>query len=158
MDIALIIPCYNQAEYLQQLLSDIENQTDKDFYVVLVNDGSTDNTLDVCREFQIKSGIAVDVLTNDKNRGLSAARNYGLDFVVTSSPTCRGGSFLFNQSYTLFFDSDAVVVQASPVCPTVGVFLWLCENYSHTFFFDVNGCIFISVVVGSTDWAVPLSN
>ena len=100
MDIALIIPCYNQAEYLQQLLSDLENQTDKGFYVVLIDDGSTDNTLDVCREFQIKSGMAVDVLTNDKNRGLSAARNYGLDFVLNTRPYVK---------YIGFIDSDDLI-------------------------------------------------
>ena len=47
MKIAIIIPIYNQADYLQHCLDSLLNQTDGDFTVYCVNDGSTDNSQEI---------------------------------------------------------------------------------------------------------------
>jgi len=75
------VPLYNVGLYVGECLESIRSQTYADFEVLLVDDGSEDNTLDVCREV-----VSVDsrfrVFHNDRNRGQSAARNIGLDEAI----------------------------------------------------------------------------
>lgn len=51
MKISIIVPIYNSGKFLEQCLQSIQNQTLKDFEVICVNDGSTDNSLDIINEF-----------------------------------------------------------------------------------------------------------
>lgn len=78
MNISIIIPVYNASQYLRECLDSVLSQTfDGDYEVIAVNDGSTDNSLDICREYASKYPNVV-VLTGE-NAGVSAARNKALD-------------------------------------------------------------------------------
>ena len=86
----MIIPVYNVENYLEEALDCIVNQTYSNIEIVIINDGSTDGSLQICNQFadvykQIK------VISQD-NKGLSGARNTGLKH-------CNG-------EYIYFFDSD----------------------------------------------------
>ena len=78
-EVSVIIPCYNQADYLTQSLNSVRQQTIADWECIVINDGSTDET----------RSIALSLATDDprvrlfeqQNRGLAAARNRGLDEV-----------------------------------------------------------------------------
>lgn len=88
--ISIIIPIYNVESYLKQCLESLKDQALKDFEVILVNDGSTDNSLTICREYS-------SLLPNCKvleqcNQGVSAARNKGIQHA--------SGNYLY------FMDSD----------------------------------------------------
>ena len=48
--ISVIVPCYNVEDYLKECLDSIINQTFKDIEIICINDGSTDNTLEVLKE------------------------------------------------------------------------------------------------------------
>lgn len=77
MKISVIIPCYNQGRYLLETIYSVFNQTYSNFEIIIVNDGSTDNTEEIANSLvnrfnQIK-------YVKQENRGLSAARNTGLD-------------------------------------------------------------------------------
>lgn len=73
---SLIIPVYNVESYLHHCLNSIRSQTYKNFEVILINDGSTDNSELICKEF-IKSDYRFKLI-NKNNEGVSIARNIGI--------------------------------------------------------------------------------
>lgn len=74
--ISVIVPIYNSEKYLKKCIDSIKNQTYKDLEIILVNDGSTDNSPKICDEYaKIDNRIKV---IHQENGGLSAARNAGL--------------------------------------------------------------------------------
>ena len=74
--VSIIIPCYNHAKFLPDSILSAYNQTYKNFEIIVVNDGSTDNSLYVMQEF--KSIFKDLIIINQENRGLSSARNAGI--------------------------------------------------------------------------------
>lgn len=74
--ISVIIPCYNVEKYLRQCLDSVLNQTLQDIEIICIDDGSSDGTLELLKEFQKKDN-RVKVITQ-KNAGAGAARNNGL--------------------------------------------------------------------------------
>lgn len=85
--VSIIIPVYNAAQYLSQCLSSIQAQSFRNFEVLMVNDGSTDASQDICRSFaesdsrfflfdQENSGVSVS-----RNRALLHARGKYLQFI-----------------------------------------------------------------------------
>lgn len=50
--ISIIVPVYNVEKYLSNCINSILNQTFKDFELILINDGSTDNSLDICKHYK----------------------------------------------------------------------------------------------------------
>ena len=74
--VSIIVPVYNVSKYLNACLDSIQNQTYKDIEVILVNDGSTDNSLEICNTY-VNNDNRFKVITQ-KNQGLSEARNTGL--------------------------------------------------------------------------------
>ncbi len=89
MKISVIVPVYNVKEYLPKCLDSLYIQ-DIDMEVILVNDGSTDGSYEICQQYAQK--YKNTVLINKKNGGLSDARNIGVEKAV--------GDFVY------FLDSD----------------------------------------------------
>ena len=75
--ISIIIPIYNAGKYLSKCLHSIESQTYQDFEVILINDGSTDCSNEVCQKFANKDK-RFTVITQT-NGGASSARNRGIE-------------------------------------------------------------------------------
>lgn len=91
--ISIIVPVYNVERYLTKCINSILSQSFKDFELILVNDGSTDNSLSICEKYtDIDKRIK---LVSQINKGLSAARNTGLRYA--------------NGNYICFIDSDDFV-------------------------------------------------
>lgn len=74
--ISVIVPVYNVEQYLERCVDSIINQTYKNLEIILVNDGSTDNSGQLCDELAKKDG-RIRVI-HKKNGGLSDARNVGI--------------------------------------------------------------------------------
>ncbi len=75
--ISIIMPIYNVERYLERGINSILNQTFKEFELILINDGSTDNSSVICNNFKnIDSRIKV---INKKNEGVSSSRNLGIN-------------------------------------------------------------------------------
>lgn len=75
-NVSIIVPVYNAASYLRQCLDSILGQSFRDFEAILVNDGSTDGSLDICRTYAQADGR---FLVIDKpNTGVSDSRNAAL--------------------------------------------------------------------------------
>lgn len=94
MKVSVIIPVYNVSKYIERCLLSVLNQTWQDLEVILVDDCTPDNSMEIA-ETVIAShsrGGAVRRLKHEKNRGLSAARNTGISEA--------------NGDYLYFLDSD----------------------------------------------------
>ena len=74
--VSVIIPVYNVEAYLRQCLDSVVNQTLKDIEIICVDDGSTDSSAEILKEYATKDG-RIKVLTQS-NSGAGAARNAGL--------------------------------------------------------------------------------
>lgn len=82
---SIIIPVYNVEKYIDGCLKSVMNQTYKDYEVIVVNDGTKDNSMDIVKKYDVK-------VIEQKNQGLSAARNTGVKHA-------KG-------DYLIFLDSD----------------------------------------------------
>ena len=82
---SIIVPVYNTEKYLKRCLDSIKSQTFKDYEVIIVNDGSTDNSSDIISKYSYK-------VINQENQGLSMARNNGVKEA--------------SGDYLIFLDSD----------------------------------------------------
>lgn len=95
--VSIIIPIYNSAPFLKRCINSILLQTFKDFELILVNDGSTDNSGDICNEFaSLDKRIKV---FHRKNGGAGAARKFGVS-------QAKG-------NWIMFCDSDDVLPEKS---------------------------------------------
>lgn len=88
--ISVVVPVYNTLKFLHECLESIQNQTLQQLEVILVDDGSTDKSGDICDEYSQKDSRFLVI--HQKNRGLSAARNVAIE------KACG--------KYILFVDSD----------------------------------------------------
>lgn len=85
MYISIIVPCYNAAKYLPNLITSVQKQTINDWELLLIDDGSKDNTHEVVRKYQGDKRIHY-IFQN--NAGVSKARNCGLDKATGEYVTC----------------------------------------------------------------------
>ena len=75
--ISIIVPVYNSEKYLPKCIESILNQTYENIEIILINDGSTDESINVCNRYaQYDKRI---IVINKENGGVSSARNRGLD-------------------------------------------------------------------------------
>ena len=82
--ISIVIPVYNVKKYLRQCVDSVLNQTYNNLQVILVDDGSTDGSSDICDEYKQKDD-RVKVI-HQKNMGKSGARNRGIAGKVGRGP------------------------------------------------------------------------
>ena len=95
--VSVIVPVYNVQDYLSECIESIINQTLKEIEIILVNDGSTDNSLEICKYYSKKDNRIYVI--DKKNGGQSSARNRGLNIA-------KG-------EYILFVDSDDYIINTA---------------------------------------------
>ena len=93
--ISVIVPCYSVEKYLNRCVDSILNQTYENLEVLLIDDGSTDKTYELCEAYLNKDN-RVKVI-HQKNMGLSGARNTGIENATSS--------------YYVFIDSDDEILK-----------------------------------------------
>lgn len=100
MFLSIIIPAYNVEKYVERCVYSILNQKVEECEIIIVDDGSTDRTLSICKDFE---GYYANVkVFHKENGGLSSARNFGLDIAVGK--------------YIMFVDSDDFLIDNSLKC------------------------------------------
>ncbi|MDO6811819.1 glycosyltransferase family 2 protein [Tenacibaculum soleae] len=75
MKYTIVIPAYNVEDYINNTIDSVLSQTYKDIEIIIINDGSTDNTISVISNYENHNQIKI---INQKNKGVSAARNVGI--------------------------------------------------------------------------------
>ena len=90
MKLSIIIPCYNNAPHLPKCIESVLSQSFADFELLLLNDGSTDATLNICEDFQ-KKDARIKVFSHENN-GVSYTRNRGITLAL--------------HDYIVFLDAD----------------------------------------------------
>jgi len=73
--VSVIIPCYNQGQYLDEAVDSVLNQTFEDFEIIIVNDGSTD---DFTNNLLVNYHKPKTKVISTQNQGLPSARNNGI--------------------------------------------------------------------------------
>lgn len=111
--ISVIVPIYNVSPYLAKCLDSIKNQTYKDFEVLMVDDGSTDNSAEIAKEYLTDSRYK---LYSQSNSGQGAARNKGLDnasgeYVCFIDSDDYISPEYLDSLYNLLIENDADIAQ-----------------------------------------------
>lgn len=73
--VSVIIPCYNAAPYIEETINSVLDQSYEHVEIIVVNDGSTDNSLELIKKYTINAKL---ICIDKKNGGVSSARNEGL--------------------------------------------------------------------------------
>ena len=81
MKISVIVPIYNVENYLEKCLNSLVNQTLPEIEILVINDGSTDNSQKIIDVFQNKFPQKIKAFAKE-NGGLSDARNFGIDRAI----------------------------------------------------------------------------
>lgn len=92
LKVSVIIPVYNVEKFIANAIQSVLAQECSDYELILVNDGSTDRSLEICEVYAQQEGVR---LLEQENRGVSAARNLGLQYAV--------GEYVF------FLDADDTI-------------------------------------------------
>ena len=123
-ELSIIIPVYNVEEYLDKCIESIFNQSFKNFEIILVNDGSTDRSEDICNKYsKVDSRIK---LISQKNLGVSVARNVALDIA-------RGeyigfvdlDDYIHYDMYNIMIETAIKTSSDMVICDYINIF----ENY-----------------------------
>lgn len=93
--ISVIIPVHNSEKYLSECITSVLNQSFKSFELILVDDGSTDNSYSICKQFKKKDKRVKLFSSNEPHSGAGATRNVGLNKATGD--------------YIAFIDSDDIV-------------------------------------------------
>ena len=93
-NISIILPVYNKSEYIQETLESIINQTYSDFELIIIDDGSIDNSVEIINK-TLKNTKINYKLYQQENKGVSSARNEGLT--------------LSQGKYIVFVDGDDII-------------------------------------------------
>jgi len=89
--VSIIMPAYNAAEFIEEAIRSVQNQTVDNWELLVIDDGSKDNTKEIVKSISVKDN-RIRLLANEKNMGVAKSRNRGLDI-------CRG-------NYVALLDSD----------------------------------------------------
>lgn len=76
--VSVIVPAYNVEKYISKCMDSLIQQTYSNLEIIVINDGSTDNTLEILKEYQLKDNRII--LINKKNSGVSDSRNIALKY------------------------------------------------------------------------------
>lgn len=154
--VSIVMPVYNGAEFLQKSIESVSKQTLNDLELICVDDGSTDNSIDVLNE--LKKEYDFIKIVQQKNQGAGPARNNGIR-------NANGEYIAFLDADDEFFDDDALermydanTENAKMICGNM-VMIENDDTIADNFFYTMNDykCFTEDVLVKPEDYGVPLS-
>jgi glycosyltransferase involved in cell wall biosynthesis len=156
--VSIVIPCYNQGQYLKKTVQSVLASDHKPIEIIIVNDGSIDNSLEVANELRLENSL-IKVL-DQKNSGVAAARNHGITESKGSYILPLDGDDLISKNYI----SEAIgVISAHPevkvvYCKAVkfnesGQKPWNLKTFSRNKLAKDN-MIFVAALFRKKDWEI----
>ena len=117
--VSIIVPVYNTKDYIIRCVDSLVNQTYKNIEIILVNDGSLDNSIDLVNEKYDDDRI---VIVNQENMGSGQARNNGIKKA--------SGDYLFFVDSDDFIDKDTISIMMNKMINDK-VNLVICDYYKY---------------------------
>ena len=118
--VSVIVPVYNVEDYLDDCLTSLVNQTFEDIEIICVNDGSTDNSLDIVNKYASEDD-RIKVFSKE-NTGLGATRNYAMDRAC--------GEYILFLDSDDWLDLDAIrILYEKAKADDLDLLLYLVENF-----------------------------
>jgi glycosyltransferase involved in cell wall biosynthesis len=111
--VSIVVPVYNVEEFLQECMLSVLSQTYENIEIILVDDGSTDSSGALCDEYA-KSDRRISVI-HQKNRGVSAARNAGMDSAHGEYITFIDADDAIHRNFVKYLREDLVKHNATTV-------------------------------------------
>lgn len=153
--VSIIVPCYNQAQYLDEALQSVSDQTYQNWECIIVNDGSSDNTEEVAQKWKEKD-VRFQYFFKE-NEGVSSARNYAIshaigEFVLPLDADDRIGGNYINLAIKVFKGDSAlklVYCKAEYFGDKIGP--WNLQPFSISDLARLN-MIFCSAIYRKKDW------
>ena len=119
MKISVIIPVYNVEEYIERCIQSILSQTLQDFEIVVVNDASPDNSMDIVRKYA-KSDNRIKIFENTQNCGLMWTRKEGI-------ARASGDYFMFCDSDDYLQENALEVLYNAALCNEADIVIGRCQ-------------------------------
>ncbi len=118
--ISIIIPLYRVEDYIERCLLSLEKQTFKDFEVIVVNDGSPDDSLSIVENYIEKTNLNIKII-NQENSGVSMARNNGIKYITGEYVCFMDSDDMYDSEYLSTMHKE-IVSQKADVC--------ICRSHS----------------------------
>ena len=153
--ISIVVPCYNQAQYLEECLESVINQTYQNWECIIVNDGSPDNTEEVALSICAKDS-RIKYLKKD-NGGASSARNAGIqiangEFVLPLDADDKIGNLYLEKAVDAFsLNNEINLVYCAAKKFGQENEIWDLPDYSYKHLL-IDNMIFCSAFFRQSDW------
>lgn len=155
LKVSIIVPCYKQAQYLDECLQSVLNQTYTNWECIIVNDGSPDNTEEVAKKWIERDGRFKYIFK--ENGGLSSARNAGTEmaegtFVLPlDADDYISANYLHECLSVISKDSEIRVVYGKAFKFGIENIEWRLSSYSFAKLLEFN-MIFCTALYRKDDW------
>ena len=153
--ISIIVPCYNQAEFLSATLDSVLEQTATNWECIIVNDGSTDNTEVIAKDYVAKDDRFIYIL--QQNNGSSSARNTGIkqakgEYILPLDADDLIGSTYIEKALKAYDDNKNLrLVYCRANKFGVENHFWDLVPYRYQNLL-INNCIFCSAIYRKSSW------
>lgn len=123
MKFTILVVTYNSEKTISETLTSISNQDFKNFEVIISDDGSSDNTVEICENWAKSQPFKVDIIANQINQGVTANCNIGAKECKTPwIKLIAGDDLLLNDALSKFNDYIESNPEAKIICSRVNVF------------------------------------
>jgi len=122
--ISVVMPVYNAEKYLKEAIESILNQTYKNFEFILINDASTDSSLEIINQFARKDK-RIKFINNQENKGIAETRNIGIKLSKGKYIATHDADDI---SLKTRFQEQVDFLEKNPKCGVVGSFIKIFNN------------------------------
>lgn len=163
IDVSIILPVYNAANYIINLLNSLNSQTLKDIEFLIIDDGSNDNTNEVIRDHLFKLQDKRFKLIEKENGGVSSARNLGIKLakgkylIFIDADDHISNNFVEEYYRTIFTSKNDIEFFTIERVSTTGKHLSNAAYLTKVNHIDVKPLTFIQLVTNFRAWAYPPS-